>query len=95
MNPTTDPNAKPSPLPSTTKPGSGWLGPEHMKNREMLPLTELEKWAGQHVAWNWEGTRIVAGAATGDALLQELTRLGIDWQTVVFSYVDEPGATYL
>ncbi len=89
MNPTTKP-----PTPPTT-PGSGWVDPNFAKNQNKIPLAELSPWAGQHVAWSWDGTQVIAGAGTLDALYKELHRRGIDTATVVFGYVDLPGETHI
>lgn len=30
------------------------------KNRDRFPVEELARYAGKYVAWNWDGTRILA-----------------------------------
>ncbi|MBW3540269.1 MAG: hypothetical protein KY476_08360 [Planctomycetes bacterium] len=62
------------------------LGP-YAKNRPNFPLDELAKYAGRQVAFNLDGTRIVASADDWGGLESELKRLGIDLGEVVFSYV--------
>ena len=67
-------------------------GPEFAKNIAKTPLAELQRWADRHVAWNWDGTRIVAGAETVAGLIAELRRAGVDPSTVVFDFIEIPGA---
>jgi hypothetical protein len=67
-------------------------GPEFAKNIAKTPLAELQRWADRHVAWSWDGTRIVAGAGTLAELFAELRRVGVDPSTVVFDYIEIPGA---
>jgi hypothetical protein len=73
----------------------GWPDPNFEKNRSAFPAEELWKYAGQHVAWSWDGTRILAAAADDDQLDQKLVELGIDPQRVVFSFVHDPNLSYL
>jgi hypothetical protein len=48
---------------SNGKPDHGdWLTAEFFENRRRLPEADLLKHAGQHVAWSWDGTQIVASA---------------------------------
>jgi hypothetical protein len=78
--------------PTTVSPPFPSPGPDFDRNREQLIARERDKWAGQHVAWSWDGTRIVAGAETLAALLAELRRLLVDPATVVFDFIDSPDA---
>ncbi|MBX9579576.1 MAG: hypothetical protein K2X87_04640 [Gemmataceae bacterium] len=80
--------------PAATERPSGPPFPFPAPRREMTD-DELERWAGQHVAWSWDGTTILAGAETPGELYQLLDRAGVNTSRVVFDYVDEPGATYL
>jgi len=77
MNPTT---ATPRTFP--------WPDPNCPKNQAKLPVAEYLRYAGQHVAWSWDGTRILACADTLTALIAELCRLSINTETVVFGFVD-------
>jgi hypothetical protein len=74
----------------TRFPQYPWPDPNHMRNRQDFPVEELWKYAGQHVAWSWDGTHILASAPDESRLIQRLTDLGIDPQSVVFGYVDPP-----
>lgn len=100
--PTTTPPADPAAPP--VRPAAAleppvdpvpWLDPDAMARRREYPYEKLLPWAGKHIAWNWEGTAILAGADTFDELADQLNRAGVNTSRVVFDYVDEPGATYL
>jgi hypothetical protein len=78
--------------PTTTSPPFTWPGPDFERNREQLPPAERARWVGQHVAWSWDGTRIVAGADTLANLLAKLRQAQIDPAGVVFDFVDAPDA---
>jgi hypothetical protein len=58
------------------------------KNRQAVPLEELEKYAGQWVAWSPDGTRIVAGAEEFDELVKAVVAAGYDPQECVFGPAD-------
>ena len=60
------------------------------ENRSKFPLDELAKYAGKHVAFSPDGTRIVASAATEEELETALQAAGIHFSQVVFSYIDGP-----
>lgn len=81
MNPTT-----------VSPPAFPWPGPDFERNRERVPASARDKWAGRHVAWSWDGTYIVAGADTLPALLAELHQAHLDPATVVFDFIDTPDA---
>jgi len=78
--------------PTIINPPFPWPAPDFDRNRDQLPTTERDKWSGHHVAWSWDGTRVVAGAATMPALLADLRRLNVDTSTVVFDFLDLPDA---
>jgi hypothetical protein len=60
----------------------------YIKNRSAVPLTELEKHAGQWVAWAPDGTHIVAGSGKSEeALIDLLQAAGKDPLQFVFDYV--------
>jgi hypothetical protein len=77
---------------ATVPPPFPWPGPEFDRNRERVPVSERNKWAGRHAAWSWDGTRILAGAGTLADLLIELREARIDPAKVVFDYFDAPDA---
>jgi hypothetical protein len=76
--------------PTTLPPVFPWPGPDFERNRAQFPASERAKWHGRHVAWSWDGTRVVGGAVTLAALVAELQRLRVDPATVVFDFIDAP-----
>ena len=56
-------------------------------NRRQIPWEQLAPYAGQHVAFSADGTRVVASASEREALEKRLDELGIDSSEVVWSYI--------
>jgi len=76
--------------------GTPFPWPEHFqKNRARFPAEELWKYAGQQIAWNWDGTKIVAAGRTYDELFQTLEAMKVDLSKVIIDYVEEPGVSYV
>jgi hypothetical protein len=66
----------------------GWInGQLFNENRNKFPADELRKYAGQHVAWNREGTRILAGDEDLPAAVAKLQAAGFHTGEVVWSWV--------
>lgn len=65
------------------------------RNRRFFPDEQLAKYSGRHIAWNLEGTCIVAEAATGKELYERLKELGIDPCLTVSSFVPDPNTSYI
>jgi hypothetical protein len=80
---------------STRFPHIPWPDPNFSKNQSRFPVEELWKYAGQHVAWSWDGTRILASAPSDEELYQKLVEEGLDPQRVAFGYVDPPDIAFL
>ncbi len=76
--------------PSMHHPDVPWLGRQHFENRDNFPLDELAKHAGLHIAWSWDGSRILASGADEEEVRNKLRAAGIDPQRVVFEYIDNP-----
>jgi hypothetical protein len=72
---------------NTDFPQVPWVPRDHDANREKIPSEEIDRFRGQHVAYSWEGDRILAGAPSERELIEQLLAGGIDPQRVVFSYV--------
>ena len=68
---------------------------EHYENRNKVPAEVLEKYIGLHVAWNREGTRIVASGADDGEVFDAVKAAGIPTDQVVFSYVPHPNEVWL
>jgi hypothetical protein len=63
---------------------------EHFRNREAVPDAELAPYYGKHVAWNMEGTKIVASGGDDGEVVEAVRRAGLDVGQVVISYVYGP-----
>lgn len=80
--------------PTDTKhPNVPWLDAQHFENRRNFPADELAKYAGRHIAWSWDGTRVLASGETVDAVEEQLQIQGVDPVRVVFDYVVPGDAT--
>jgi hypothetical protein len=66
-----------------------WLEKSTLDNLHNFPQDEKAKYAGMYIAYSWDGTRILAGAPTREALEEQLQAAGIDCSRVIHSYVDE------
>jgi hypothetical protein len=80
---------------STQYPEVPWPDQRFEENQSRFPVEELWKYAGQHVAWSMDGTRLLAGAVSLNDLIRQLHEAGIDPQRVVFDYVDPPDKGFL
>jgi len=58
------------------------------ENVSKVPLEELRPYAGKHVAWDWEGTRILACGEDEEVVALNLRAQVIPLDEVVFSFVD-------
>jgi hypothetical protein len=65
------------------------------KNRSRFPPEDLLPYAGQHILWNSDGTRVIASGPDWDSLEQQLQSAGIPGDHVVFDYVDPPDVAFL
>ena len=59
----------------------------HNANRSKFPPEELIQYAGQRVAWNPEGTKVLAHGYDVDAIIAELAARGIHFSQVVWEYI--------
>ena len=74
---------------NTDRPEIPWIETTFSMNRAKIPPEELLRYAGQHIAWSWDGTRILAGDPDRRRLDEKLRGAGIDPARVVHDYVDE------
>ena len=63
------------------------------ENMSKVPLEELRPYAGKHVAWNWEGTHILACGEDEEGVALSLRAQGITLDEVVLSFVDPMDGT--
>ncbi len=61
-----------------------------IENTNRFPPEELARYAGRYVAWNLEGTKILASGADHRELYANLAAAGIEMSSVVQSYVPGP-----
>jgi len=67
----------------------------YTRNRANFPEAELERYWGRHVAWNFEGTRILADGATMKELFARLDEMGIDPCATVSDFIRDPDTSYI
>ena len=63
---------------------------QHVENRSAFPEEELKKYYGKHVAWNLDGTQIVASGIDDLDVFNVVGAAGYSTDQVVFSYVPYP-----
>jgi hypothetical protein len=61
---------------------------EFDRNRALFPLEELDRYAGQHVAFSPDGKNILASGADIDEVDRKLGEAGIHFSQVVHDYID-------
>jgi hypothetical protein len=71
------------------QPGAGWLGRAFFDNQRQFPAEQLDAYVGQHIAWSWDGSRILAGAPDEAELRRKLVAAGHDPCHVVYDYVED------
>ena len=72
-----------------------WTDPRFLENQRRFPVEELARYKGQHIAWSWDGSQILAGDPDRRALAQKLREAGIDPLQVIHDYVEDPNLSYL
>ena len=65
------------------------------ENQRKVPAAHWLPFAGQHVAWSLDGTRILAGGKDLFTVEKNLAAAGIDPRQVVFGYIDPPDVAVL
>jgi hypothetical protein len=80
---------------NTRYPEMPWLPPEFFENQKNIPPAMLQPYVNQYIAWNWQGDRILAAAASEEELMDLLKAGGTDTNRVVFDYVPDPNVSYL
>lgn len=58
------------------------------ENRAKFPVEQLLMYAGQHVAWSPDGTRVLTFGSSQDEVDEKLARMGIHFSQVVHDYID-------
>ncbi|MCE9526429.1 MAG: hypothetical protein K8R36_10280 [Planctomycetales bacterium] len=60
------------------------------RNRMAIPTSEWQRYIGQWVALNADGSQIVAGAANVGLLIDKLREMRVDLEEVTLEGVEEP-----
>jgi hypothetical protein len=76
-------------------PDTPWTDAAFSRNQRNFPAEELLRYAGQHIAWSWDGARILAGAPDRRTLDAQLRAAGVDPSCVIHDFVEDPGVSYL
>lgn len=74
--------------PITTRPDDSWLDKTFFDNQAKIPPEDLLPYAGRHIAWSWDGSRILDSADELEQLMEKLEAAGLNIHRVVFDYVD-------
>ena len=75
--------------PKTGYPQYPWVDPRFHENRVNFPLDKLTPYAGQHIAWNWDATKVLASGSDREEVYRKLEAAGIDTNLVVLDYIDD------
>ncbi|MGL4552638.1 MAG: hypothetical protein ACRC33_15805 [Gemmataceae bacterium] len=65
------------------------------KNRRRVDPASLTVYANKRIAWNGDGTCILASGTDYEDVIEELKRLGIPTDRVVFDWVPDPEVSQL
>lgn len=76
-------------------PTDPWTDPQFQDNQRRFPIEQLRQFKGLHIAWSWDGAKIVAAAPDRVALDQKLCEAGIDPLKVIYDFVEDPDLSYL
>jgi hypothetical protein len=72
-----------------------WLDPTFVENQRRFPAEQLLRYAGQHIAWSWNGSQILASDQDRRTLEEKLRAAGIDPLQVIHDFVEDPNLSYL
>jgi hypothetical protein len=65
------------------------------QNRSRFPPEDLLPYAGHHIAWNADGTRVLASGRDMDEVDNKVIAAGIAPDQVVFDFIDPPDRVLL
>lgn len=68
-----------------------WPHPHFHENRLKAAQEMLDQYENQFVAWNNEGTEILAGSEDRESLEEKLNALSVDTNRVIFEYLEVLG----
>jgi hypothetical protein len=67
---------------------------QFVKNRNAFPADELDRYAGQHVAWSPDGTRIIAADEDPLKVFAAVKAAGYDTGETLIEAVPSPDETF-
>lgn len=67
---------------------STWLGREYFDNQARRNPEDLLRYAGQYIAWSWDGAEVVASGQSEGEVRDKLLAQGLDIHRVVYDYID-------
>ncbi len=72
-----------------------WTDPLFLENQRKFPVEELSRYQGQHIAWSWDGSQILAADPDRGVLDQKLRDAGVDPLEVIHDFVEDSKLSYL
>ncbi len=79
----------PPPPPKPPDSPFPWLEREFFENQEKVKPEDMVPYAGQHIAWSWDGSHIVASDPDSVELRRKVEEAAYDPHRVVYAYVDD------
>jgi hypothetical protein len=76
-------------------PLAPWTDPRFVENQGRFPMEKLLSFQGQHIAWSWDGSQILAADKDRQALDQKLRAAGFNPVHVLHDFVEDPSVSYL
>jgi hypothetical protein len=95
LEPIANETPEPQPQPSPEIPQWALDLARFQANRLAYPEEKLEPFWGMQVAWNKEGTQIVASAGRDEDPHAKLKELGLDPCEVVIDFIHDPFVSYI
>jgi hypothetical protein len=68
---------------------------QYLKNRRQFPHDELERYAGQYVAWSPDGTRVLVSDQDPGKVVDAVRALGYDPAETVIEAIPSPDEVLL
>ncbi len=69
------------------------LGRDFFENQDAITPEQLIPYAGLHIAWSWDGSRVLVTAETEEEMEAKLVEAGIDPSRVVGAYIPPLGTS--
>jgi hypothetical protein len=65
-----------------------WPTPEFFENQKNFPPEEVDKYRGLHIAWSYDGSKIIDSDADEMRLWDRVLAAGLDPARTLIDYVD-------